>query len=95
MCIHAGDDELDSVKALMSMSLNALVAEIFELDLDAMDPTLRLREDLLLDDAKAAALADDIADYFDGLRIDLGAVITLQDLFDRVINEEYSASLSP
>jgi acyl carrier protein len=94
MCIRAGNDELDTVKALMSMSLNSLVADVFGLDPDEIDPELELRRDLHMDPAKASALRHQIADFFDGLQVNLRGVTTLGELFARVIEQEFSASLT-
>jgi len=93
MCIHAGEDELDSVRALMTMSLNAIVADVFGLEPQAIRPTLRLHEDLGLDDAKANALRLAVAEYFDGLQVDAAACTTLGELFTAVVDEAFEAGL--
>lgn len=91
MCIRAGNDELDTVKMLMSMSLNSVIARVFDLDLENIDPKLDLRRDLRMDDIKAQVLCDEIADCFDGLSIDLSLINTLNQLFDSVIDVEFEA----
>jgi hypothetical protein len=89
MCIKAGADELDSVKAVMMMSLNAVVADTFQLDLDELDPTLNLYTDLKMDAQKTRELDATIREYFDGLVIDFSQLSTVGDLFDRVIGEQF------
>lgn len=89
MCIKAGNNELGSVKALMAMSLNALIAEVFELDLDKLDNELSLTRDLSMDEHKQQQLNDMIAEYFDDLSVDFTHVDTLEQLFQVVVNVEF------
>lgn len=89
MCIKAGNNELDSVRALMSMSLNALISEVFDKDLEDLDGNLSLYEDLAMNAHQQQELGELIAEYFDGLSIDLTAINTLQELFDSIIEVEF------
>ncbi|MCW8929868.1 MAG: phosphopantetheine-binding protein [Gammaproteobacteria bacterium] len=89
MCIKAGHDELDSVKVLMTMSLNALIAEVFEIDLDDLERTLSLTKDLGMDSAKQRELSNLIDEYFDGLSVDFSENDTLEELFYTVVNSEF------
>lgn len=89
MCIKAGNNELGSVKALMAMSLNALIAEVFELDLDELDKYLSLTRDLGMDKNKQEELSTMIAEYFDDLHIDFSQVDTLEQLFQTIVEVEF------
>lgn len=89
MCIKAGNTELSSVKALMTMSLNAAIAEIFGLDLDEIVPDLRLFADLRMTPEQQSEFAALVAEYFDGVAIDFTPTTTLGDIFDRVIEQEF------
>ncbi|WP_198264343.1 hypothetical protein [sulfur-oxidizing endosymbiont of Gigantopelta aegis] len=89
MCIKVGDDELDSVKALMTMSLNALIADVFDLDLEDLKPELSLTRDLGMDEAKQHELAELIDEYFDGLWIDFSLNDSLAMLFQTVVESEF------
>lgn len=89
MCIKAGNTELSSVKALMTMSLNAAIAEIFGLDLDEIVPDLRLFADLRMTPEQQSEFAALVAEYFDGVTIDFTPTTTLGDIFDRVIEQEF------
>lgn len=89
MCIRVGNTEFSTVKALMTMSLNAILADVFGIDVDAVELSAHLRDDLRMDDAQQAELAAQIADYFDGLAIDFAVVTTVDDLFNRVIEQEF------
>ena len=69
MCIKAENNELDSVKALMTMSLNALIAEVFDVEPDEINCNLSLSMDLGMDTEKKQELTELIGEYFDGLVI--------------------------
>lgn len=88
MCIKAGKDELDTVRNLMMMSLNAVVAEALACELGDAVPEADLVKDLGMDSGGAAALRGLVAEFFDGLEIDLGRARTVADLLDQVV---YSA----
>ncbi len=89
MCIKAGNNELGSVKALMSMSLNALIAEVFEQDLEKLEKSLSLTHDLGMNELKQAELSNLIAEYFDDLNVDFTRIDTLEELFQTVIEVEF------
>ncbi len=89
MCIKSGDNELDSVKALMTMSLNALIAEVFEKDLDELTLDLSLIKDLDMNNDKQQELAGLINEYFDGLEVDFSQNDTLDKLFQTVVDAEF------
>ncbi len=89
MCIKVGNNELDSVKALMTMSLNALIADVFEIDLDDIDRQLSLRNDLGMNSEKEQELNELIREYFDGLEVDLNKNDRLDALFQSIIDTEF------
>ena len=89
MCIKAGNDELDSVKALMTMSLNALIAEVFDKDPEDLELSLSLTGDLGMNSEKQQELEQLIDEYFDGLSIDFSENDSLEALFQTVVNSEF------
>ena len=89
MCIKVGRNELSSVKGLMTMSLNAIVADVFDVEPDELKRELRLREDLGMTDLQQSALAEMIAEYFDGVEVDLVNSATLGDIFEVVVDQEF------
>ena len=89
MCIKAGENELESVKALMSMSLKAIVADALDADIDAIEDDTRLVEDLHMDADKEKALGLLIAEYFDDLEIRLDTAPTFGALLDKVVLSEF------
>ena len=90
MCIKAGNNELGSVKALMTMSLNSIIADVFDRDLDDLELEMTLRGDLGMDAGQQAELAEVIAEYFDDLLVDFNQVETLDDLFNIVVENEFA-----
>lgn len=90
MCIKVGKDELETVKNLMGMSLRAVVAEALEVDLDDIEESSRLREDLGMDARGAAALTDSVADTFDGVAVEPAELTTFGDLLQQVVLSEFA-----
>ncbi|MFZ0468857.1 MAG: hypothetical protein WAL92_08060 [Thiogranum sp.] len=88
MCIKIGDDELDTVRALMSMTLNAVLADLFGVNPDAISPDLNLRRDLNLDAGKQRKLQQRVQEYFEGVRLDFARIETLDDLYRQVVAVE-------
>jgi len=90
MCIKIKDlNELGTVKALMAMSLNSIIEDIFDIEQNEIKLSLNLRSDLRMSSNQEVLLADAIADYFDGSQPDLKQVQTLDNLFDLVVEEEF------
>ncbi len=90
MCIRVGNNELESVKNLMGMSLKAVVADALHADLDAVNDSSRLVEDLQMNASGSQQLEELIADVFDGLQIDLQQTPTVAALLDQVVMKEFS-----
>ena len=89
MCIKIGDSEFETVKALMAMSLNAVIMDVFDLDVDDLELELSLTKDLGMDAEKQKLLGDEIEDIFDGLKIDFTTHDLLEDLFQTIIAAEF------
>lgn len=89
MCIKYGNNELDTVKAIMSMSLNSIIADVFDMDLDDIRQELDLHDDLHISHEQQSALKEMIAEYFDDLQVDFNRIKTLRDLFEIVIESEF------
>ncbi len=89
MCIKAGNTELSSVKALMTMSLNAVVAEVFGIEPDEIVPGLRVFDDLHMTPDQQSEFTGLVAEFFDGLQVEFTPTTTLDEIFDRVIEQEF------
>lgn len=90
MCIKVGDNELTSVKALMSMSLGAIVVDTFDMEPEELKRNLRLQEDMGMNAEMQGRLAERVAEYFDGLQLDFSQIKTVDDLFRRVVDHEFT-----
>lgn len=89
MCIKAGDNEIETVKNLMSMSLMAVVADALNVDLDEIHEDSSLVRDLHMGSKEKKALEAEIADIFDGLEVDLQQTPTMTELLDVVVMSEF------
>lgn len=89
MCIKAGNTELGSVRALMTMSLNAVVADVFDLEPEDLRPELRVYGDLHMNADQAGEFSALVAEYFDGQQLDFGADATLGEIFDQVVGRQF------
>lgn len=89
MCIRAGNNELESVKSLMSMALRVVVADALHADLDDISDESRLVEDLHMGKAECHELHALIADTFDGLELDICHIPTVKALLEQVVLREF------
>lgn len=89
MCIKAGSDELESVKNLMAMSLHAVIADALQVEIEDVEETSRLVQDLGMTPESAKALREEIADIFDGFDVDVRSTPTVGALLDRVVLNEF------
>lgn len=89
MCIKVGGNELDSVKGLMAISLNAIIADVFEVEPDELKREMSLRGDLRMTPQQQMSLSGMIAEYFDGIEINLDGNECLGDIFEVVVEQEF------
>ncbi|MBT5229663.1 MAG: hypothetical protein HOM11_05235 [Methylococcales bacterium] len=90
MCIKIGEDELSSVRGLMTMTLNVVIAEALELDLDDINPSDSLINTLKMTEDNMSVLLEDIEGMFDGLVVDMNDIDTVSDLLEVVVNNEFN-----
>jgi hypothetical protein len=88
MCLKVGKDEMDTMRNLMRLSLLILVSDTFDVDIDEVSGDARLVEDMKLDKIKANRLSNLIAEYFDGLQIDLNETPTVDTLLDKIVETQ-------
>jgi hypothetical protein len=90
MCIRAGgDNELESVRNLMSMSLMAVISDSLDVEIDEIQNSDRLVEELKMVDSTRQELESQIADLFDGLQLDLNQIDTVATLLELVVYNEF------
>lgn len=90
MCIRAGNNELESVKNLMGMSLMAVVADALDTEIDNVTEDARLVEDLHMDASGEEELETMIEDVFNGLHVDVHSTPTVSALLDTVVRNEFA-----
>ena len=89
MSLRYGDEQTDTVHSLMVMTLHSAISMVLNVDLNDIELTMDLRDDLNMDEIKANELQEMIADYFDNIQVDLQSIKTVENLFDEVINKEF------
>ncbi len=92
MCIKASDTELASMKFLMALVLNVIIADVFGMKLKTINPELRLSEDLRMTAQQKQKLEQLIAEYFDGLALDCRPEMSLADIHARVVDAAFVRS---
>ena len=90
MCIRLGNDELDSVRGLMTMTVNVIVVDALEVEVEDVSPDSLLRENLLMNEKSMAVLQAEISEMFDDVVIDLTQMFTVQDILDVVVEKEFA-----
>ncbi|MCU7835802.1 MAG: hypothetical protein KZQ83_11205 [gamma proteobacterium symbiont of Taylorina sp.] len=85
MCIKVTDNETDTIKALMVTSLNTIISDVFEINIDEIEITYRLKKDLHMNDEQEHILKQSILEYFDGLELKLSRGYTIQNLYNDVV----------
>lgn len=72
----------------MRMSLVVLLSESLGVEVEEVDCDARLVEDMRLDKTKAARLNELIAEYFDGLQLNLDETPTVESLLDKIVETQ-------
>ena len=85
MCVKVSDSEIDTVKALMTMSLNVIISDVFQIDCEKINPIHDLRKDLNMDKEQEYLLKSTVFEYFDGYELEISSEYTIQHLHNDVI----------
>ena len=72
----------------MRMSLLYLLFESMEIEAEEVSGNARLVDDMGLDKPKAARLNELIAEYFDGLQVDLDDTPTVDSLLEKIVETQ-------
>ena len=88
------DNELDTMKELLTMALNAVIAEFLNVDVDRVRPGSRLVADLGMSPAAKKRLQKEIAFIFDCAELDMPNAMKVEELVDKVAHIEF-ARLEP
>ena len=90
MRIKLEDNELDTMKELLTMALNAVVAEFLNVGVDRVHPGSRLVSDLGMSPAVKKRLQKEIAFIFDCTEIDMPNAMKVEELVDQVAHTEFA-----
>jgi len=90
MRVKLDDNELGIMKELLTMALNAVVAESLNVDVDKVHPGSRLKSDLGMSPAAKKRLQKEIAFIFDCTEIDMPNTMKVEELVDQVAQIEFA-----
>lgn len=89
MCIKADEDARDVVRDIVTMPLNAVIAECLNVDVEAVHPGSRLVADLGMSAPTQKRLQRELAFIFDCAEMDIPATMKVEELLDHVANIEF------
>jgi hypothetical protein len=84
------DYEPDTMKELLTMALNAVIAESLNINVDRVHPGSRLVSHLGMSSAAKRRLQKEIAFIFDCTEIDMPNAMKVEELVDQVAHIEFS-----
>jgi hypothetical protein len=90
MCIKLDENELDTMKDILTMALNAVIAECLNLAVDRVHPGSRLVADLGMSPLAKKRLQREIAFIFDCTELNMPDAMKVEELVDQVANIEFS-----
>ena len=89
MCLKVSnmknENEIDTVKALMSMILNAIISDVFQIDFEKVNLKQDLRKDLNMNMSQENLLKSMVSEYFNGYKLELPPKCTIQHLHNDLI----------
>jgi len=94
MCIKPDDSELETIRDIVAMPLNAVIAECLNVEADRVQPDSRLLADLNMSPPAKTRLQREIAFIFNCAEPDMPDAMKVEELVDQVANIEF-ARLEP
>lgn len=91
MCMKVGSDEFETVKSLMSMTLFAIISDCLDVDIVKIKETDLLFRDLGMSVLKGEEIQQIISDIYDGAKVELSEITTIQSVVDQVLIDQLSA----
>ena len=93
MCLRVtnnkDESEVDTIKALMAMSLNAIISDVFQIDIEKVNLLQDLRKDLHMNMPQENLLKSMVFEYFDGYKLEIPSEYTIQHLYNDVILHDF------
>lgn len=90
MASKLDDNELDTMKELLTMALYAVIAEFLNVDIDRVHPVSRLVAHLGMSPAAKKRLQKEIAFIFDCTEPDMPDAMKVEELVDKVAHIEFA-----
>jgi polyhydroxyalkanoate synthesis regulator protein len=89
MCGKMGDNEIDSMKNMMAMSVYFVIADAFEIDAMDLEETTGLDKDLKSTKEMKSRLCESVKDMFNGFDLKLGVNTSVKEVVDQIVmNDE-------
>jgi acyl carrier protein len=84
MCGKMGNNEIDTMKNMMAMSVYFIIADTFDIDAMDIEPNNRLEKDLHMTAEIKQDLNNVVIDMFNGCQLDFSAIDNVQDIVDQI-----------
>jgi len=85
MCGKMGDNEIDSMKNMMAMSVYFVIADAFEIDAMDLEETTGLDKDLNSTKEMKSRLCESVKDMFNGFDLKLGVNTSVKEVVDQIV----------
>ena len=85
MCGKMGENEIDSMKNMMTMSVYFVIADALEIDAMDLEETTRLDKDLQSTEEMKGRLCDSVKDMFNGFDLKLGVNTSVKEVVDQIV----------
>ncbi len=85
MCGKMGNNEIDSMKNMMAMSVYFVIADAFDIDAMDIEPSNNLEKDFHMTQESKQELSELVIDMFDGRQLDFTAIHNVQDVVDQIV----------
>lgn len=90
MSINMFDRELDNLKELLTLAMNAVIADSLEVETERVQPDSRLAADLGMSPVARKRLQNEISFIFDGAEIEIPPSMKVAELINHVAGIEFS-----
>ena len=89
MCFKIGDNELETVQGLMTMTVYSVISDVLNVELGKIKPGNHLVNDLGMTNTTQQLLSQSIMEMFDDLVIDLSPDSCVENIVGQVIQDEF------
>ena len=93
MCGKMGNNEIDSMKNMMSMSVYFVIADSLDIDAMDIDPNSEIDNDLHMTSGMKKHLNESVVDMFDGKQLDFSTIHQVHDIVDQIVANELNTSI--